>query len=105
MPSEPVGVAIVTGGSSGIGLALTNHLVTKNWHVFILDIQAPISPTPAECTTFLQTDVSDWDQLASAFQTAHARFSRRTSKPSTAAFAFPSLLKSSFIRYLGVYSK
>ncbi|KAI7779767.1 hypothetical protein LA080_000364 [Diaporthe eres] len=76
MPSDPVGVAIVTGGSSGIGLALTNHLATKNWHVFILDIQAPISPTPTESTTFLQTDISDWDQLASAFQTAHARFSR-----------------------------
>ncbi|KAI3395365.1 hypothetical protein diail_1421 [Diaporthe ilicicola] len=76
MPSDPVGVAIVTGGSSGIGLALTNHLATKKWHVFILDIQAPISPPPAESTTFLQTDVSDWDQLASSFQTAHARFSR-----------------------------
>ncbi|KAL1859648.1 hypothetical protein Daus18300_009513 [Diaporthe australafricana] len=76
MASDPVGVAIVTGGSSGIGLALTNHLATKKWHVFMLDIQAPISSTPAESTTFIQTDVSDWDQLASAFHTAHARFSR-----------------------------
>ena len=89
MPSDPVGVAIVTGGSSGIGLALTNHLATKNWHVFILDIQAPVSPTPAESATFLQTDVSDWEQLASAFQTAHARFSRRMSKPSPATVAYP----------------
>lgn len=29
MSLDPVGVAIVTGGSSGIGLALTNHLVAK----------------------------------------------------------------------------
>lgn len=84
MPSDPVGVAIVTGGSSGIGLALANHLATKNWHVFILDIQAPISLAPTESTTFLQTDISDWDQLASAFRTAHGRFSRRMSKPSPA---------------------
>lgn len=91
MPSAPIGVAIVTGGSSGIGLALTNHLVTKNWHVFILDIQAPIYPTPTQSTTFLQTDISDWDQLASAFHTAHARFSRRMSKPSPATLARPIL--------------
>lgn len=91
MPSAPIGVALVTGGSSGIGLALTNHLVTKNWHVFILDIQAPISLTPTESTTFLQTDISDWDQLASAFRTAHTRFSRRMSKPSPVTVAYQSL--------------
>lgn len=76
MASDPVGVVIVTGGSSGIGLALANHLATKEWHIFILDIQSPISPLPVESTTFLQTDVSDWDQLASAFHNAHERFSR-----------------------------
>jgi NAD(P)-dependent dehydrogenase (short-subunit alcohol dehydrogenase family) len=84
MLSEPVGVAIVTGGASGIGLALTNHLATKNWHVFILDIQAPVSSIPAESTTFLQTDVSDWDQLSSSFKNAYARFSRGMSRVSLA---------------------
>lgn len=74
--SDPVGVAIVTGGSSGIGLALTNHLVAKDWHVFILDLQPPILAVLPEATTFLPTDVADWDALAASFATAHARFHR-----------------------------
>lgn len=93
MPPNPVGVAIVTGGSSGIGLALTLHLATKDWHVFILDVQEPISAVPTESVTFLQTDISDWDQLASAFQTAHSRFSRRMSRPSPAIDTYPHLLR------------
>lgn len=73
---HPVGVAIVTGGSSGIGLALTNHLVAKDWHVFILDIQGPVLPLLPESTTFIRTDVSKWEDVASAFATAHAKFNR-----------------------------
>ncbi|KAF3763102.1 hypothetical protein M406DRAFT_18307, partial [Cryphonectria parasitica EP155] len=69
-------VAIVTGGSSGIGLALTNHLIAKKWHVFIVDLQQPVLPVLPDLTTFLSADVSDWDQLAAAFEKAHARFSR-----------------------------
>lgn len=90
MPSNPVGVAIVTGGSSGIGLALTLHLATKNWHVFILDVQDPVSEITVESVTFLKTDISDWDQLASAFQTACSRFSRCMSKSSPSMVACPS---------------
>lgn len=76
MSSEPVGVAIVTGGSSGIGLALTNHLVAKGWHVFILDIQPPILAVLPGSTTFIKTDVSKWEDLASAFETAYSKFHR-----------------------------
>lgn len=76
MSSSPIGVAIVTGGSSGIGLAVTNHLIAKNWHVFILDIQQPILAVLPESSTFLKTDVSKWDELASSFQTAYSKFSR-----------------------------
>lgn len=76
MSSSPIGVAIVTGGSSGIGLALTNHLIAKEWHVFILDIQPPILPVLPESSTFLKTNVSKWDELASSFQTAYSKFSR-----------------------------
>lgn len=76
MSSNPVGVAIVTGGSSGIGLALTNHLIAKEWHVFILDVQPPALPLLPESSTFIKTDVADWDQLAAAFRAAHARFAR-----------------------------
>lgn len=76
MSSNPVGVAIVTGGSSGMGLALTNHLIAKGWHVFALDIQPPAIPWHPESGTFLQTDVASWEQLASAFKTAYSAFSR-----------------------------
>lgn len=75
-PSLPVAVAVVTGGSSGIGLALTNHLVAKKWHVFILDLQPPVLPVLPEATTFVQTNVAQWDELAAAFATAFARFDR-----------------------------
>lgn len=65
--SDPVGVAIVTGGSSGFGLALTNHLVAKHWHVFNLDLQPPVSPVSPDATTFIKTDVSQWEELATAW--------------------------------------
>lgn len=74
--SAPVGVAIVTGGSSGIGLALTNHLVAKHWHIFIFDVQPPILPVLPESTTFIRTDVSKWEDLATAFETAFSKFHR-----------------------------
>ena len=36
-------VAIVTGGASGIGLALGTALVTRGWHVVLADLQrAPL---------------------------------------------------------------
>lgn len=76
LPPNPIGVAVVTGGSSGIGLALTNHLIAKQWHVFILDVQPPILKLLPDYSTFITTDVSDWDQLAAAFQTAHGKFGR-----------------------------
>lgn len=76
MSSDPVGVAIVTGGSSGIGLALTNHLIAKSWHVFVLDVQPPVLPLLPESSTFIKTNVASWDELASAFQAAHDKFSR-----------------------------
>lgn len=76
LPPDPVGVAIVTGGSSGIGLALTTHLMAKKWHVFILDIQPPILKLLPDYATYLPTDVADWDQLAASFETAHNTFQR-----------------------------
>lgn len=73
---DPVGVAIVTGGSSGIGLALTSHLVAKHWHVFNLDLQPPVVPVSPDATTFIKTDVSQWEDLAAAFEAAFAKFHR-----------------------------
>ena len=33
-------IAIITGGASGIGLALGTALVNRGWHVVLDDIQA-----------------------------------------------------------------
>ncbi|KAG8631643.1 hypothetical protein KVT40_000783 [Elsinoe batatas] len=66
----PPPTAIVTGGSSGIGLALTKHLFSKSWRVAILDLQPPLEPLPADTTLFIRTNCASWDSTASAFAEA-----------------------------------
>ncbi|EOD47080.1 putative 15-hydroxyprostaglandin dehydrogenase (nad(+)) protein [Neofusicoccum parvum UCRNP2] len=67
-------VAIVTGASSGIGLALTQHLLTKGHHVVLLDLNPPPASAnlPPTTTLFIRTDVSSWASQSAAFATAHA---------------------------------
>ncbi|GAB7338214.1 hypothetical protein MBLNU457_4552t1 [Dothideomycetes sp. NU457] len=70
-------VAIVTGASSGIGLALTQHLLSKSFNVAMLDLNPPPSSFPqSESTKYIRTDASNWDSLASAFAQVHAWHSR-----------------------------
>lgn len=63
-------VAIVTGGSSGIGLALVKHLVSLNWRVVIADLNPPKENTLN--TIFIQTDISSWNQQAKLFEGAYS---------------------------------
>lgn len=67
-------VAFITGASSGIGLALTKHLLSKDWHVVLADINPPppSAALPTDTTIFIPCDVSSWDQQADAFRTAFA---------------------------------
>jgi 15-hydroxyprostaglandin dehydrogenase (NAD) len=76
--APPVKTAIVTGACSGIGLALTKHLLSRNdttWRVLLADINhdafSAISSTldPAR-SLFLRTDVSSWADCAAMFRTA-----------------------------------
>lgn len=65
--SKPV--AVVTGGASGIGLALTRHLLAKNYKVVIADMNEAngesVSKELGSDTLFHRTDVSVYaDQLA-----------------------------------------
>lgn len=62
-------VAIVTGASSGIGLALTEHLLNKRWRVVLADIQPPLSTInlTSEISLFVHCDVSSWDDQAALF--------------------------------------
>ncbi|KAK1709982.1 hypothetical protein CaCOL14_011827 [Colletotrichum acutatum] len=57
-------VAIVTGGSSGIGLAAVNTLLSQGASVVNADIQPP-AEQPENSYTFVKTDVTIWaDQIA-----------------------------------------
>ena len=65
-------VAIVTGGASGMGLAVTRELVAKGWNVTILDFNEKSWQTIAhefdqEHTVFWKTDVMDYEQQSKAF--------------------------------------
>lgn len=69
-------VAIVTGAASGIGLALTKHLLAQNWRVAMADMNGTVGETLAESfgndALFIQTDVSDYVQQANLFVKAFA---------------------------------
>jgi len=59
-------VAIVTGASSGIGLALTKQLLESKWHVVMADVNGPKEELAD--TLFIKTDISKWADQASLFQ-------------------------------------
>ena len=94
-PSDPV--ALVTGAASGIGLALSTALLSRNFKVFMADISpsgASVStalwtqhreqilastgslPPDALAPVFLLTDVSSWTGQSAAFRTAWAHTQR-----------------------------
>lgn len=62
-------VAIVTGASSGIGLALTKHLLERKWAVVMADLNEP--KEKLDSTIFIKTDISSWDQQAAMFKQAY----------------------------------
>lgn len=71
-------VAIVTGGSSGIGWALVQRLLSLGWRVVIADIHAPPKgeslpddDNDDDKTLFIKTDVSSWEQQADMFKRAY----------------------------------
>ena len=75
----PCKTAIVTGASSGIGLALTRHLLsseTTRWRVVLADIDEEsykkVADTlDAQRTIFQRTDVSYWEDSCRLFQRAY----------------------------------
>ncbi|KAJ6001866.1 hypothetical protein N7522_007093 [Penicillium canescens] len=67
-------VALITGGASGMGLAVTKALSARNdWHIHILDINEERGIQTAKevpRTTFHRANVTKYNDLAAAFQTA-----------------------------------
>ncbi|KAK8045189.1 hypothetical protein PG993_005213 [Apiospora rasikravindrae] len=72
---------IVTGGSSGIGLAMARHFASKGHHLYIFDLSTETgeavaeqlsSEFPGATVSFRRSDVSSWDELARAFKDIYA---------------------------------
>lgn len=90
MPSKPTPsfsghTAIVTGGGSGINYIFTRLIVEAGCNVLIADrVLRPevqewmisVSKDGAGRVDFLQTDVTDWSQLARTFDVCEERFGR-----------------------------
>ncbi len=71
-PDEPT-VAIVTGGASGIGLAICQRLAADNWTVIAWDTTT--SP-PVDELQLMEVDVSDRTSVQQAFNEVASRHAR-----------------------------
>lgn len=75
MPDPQIKTAIVTGTTSGIGLALTQHLLSlqnPSWRVVMVARGTPDEKLKVdlERTLFISTDVSSWSELSNSFKRA-----------------------------------
>lgn len=84
MATEPK-TAIVTGGASGIGLAIVEHFASQGHNVAVFDLNIDsgnqlISRLAAEVprakVIFKKCDVSSWKSQADAFKEVHAEFGK-----------------------------
>ncbi|CAN8104404.1 unnamed protein product [Discula destructiva] len=78
-------VAIVTGGASGIGLAMSRHFAAEGYNVAIWDINVSdgqeasskiASENPKAKVIFKQCDVSSWQNQAQSFKEVYRELGR-----------------------------
>lgn len=76
---------IVTGGASGIGLAMTRHFASQGHAVSVLDINDRTGPGivaeiatehPQAVLSFKKADVSSWEEQAAVFEEVHREHGR-----------------------------
>ncbi|HVN45940.1 MAG TPA: SDR family NAD(P)-dependent oxidoreductase [Steroidobacteraceae bacterium] len=72
--------AVITGGASGLGLAVARHLVAAGGKVVLLDVQEAAGRAAATAlgsgAAFLRCDVTSESEVNQAMDAAHARLGR-----------------------------
>lgn len=83
--SKETSIIIITGGASGIGLAMTRHFASQGHHIAVLDVNADEGPAivaglakeyPESTLLFEKCDVSVWHDQAASFKKIFDRFRR-----------------------------
>lgn len=71
--------ALITGGASGMGLAVAQTLAPKNWTVHILDFNEAAGHAVTKTlpnSKFHKVDVTSWESLSKAFAAVFAESGR-----------------------------
>lgn len=90
MGNEPVNghaqkTVIVTGGASGIGLAMVEHFASQGHNIAVLDVNLDVGKqvvssvaekNPRAKVQFKKCDVSSWKNQAEAFKDVYNEFGR-----------------------------
>lgn len=68
----------MTGGNSGMGMGIVEHLVTKGWKVAIADINpnAKFAAQLGAASSFHECNVADYDSQAEMFQQVWDKYGR-----------------------------
>jgi len=69
--------AIITGAASGVGLALTKHLLSKGWHVVMSDINEAGDGIAKELggkILWVKADIGVWEGVEALFTKGTSTF-------------------------------
>lgn len=79
--SQPTSItksgAIVTGAASGLGLALTKHLLSNGWLVVMADIDPAgegVAKELGEDVLWVNTDIASWESQIEMFQKGRTNY-------------------------------